>query len=527
MIPAMPRFTNLGDLVRRDLDLARTAVIDLGGEQTPREITHRDLDGMAARVAGGLARRGFARGDRIAILSANRAEYLAAYYGIMRAGLTAVPVNFKFPRDVIRFILRDSGAKLVFCDAARRGDCPAGLPLVDFGDSENPETSFGTLLKSEPFATVEPDPDAPAMFLYTSGSSGTPKGVILSHRSHIWVAETRLGRQDLQRHRYLIAAPLYHMNALALSKLAAVGHSTIVLLPQFSARDYIAAIERWRCTMLTAVPPMIAMMLREGDLLARTDLSSVEIIRMGSAPVSQALMAAIKRTFPKAQVVNAYGTTEAGPVVFGPHPDGLPQPEMSVGYPHKLVRLRLVPQRPVDGGRLPDGEAPSSSNQGVLEMSCPAVMSGYHNRPDLVRPITDDGFYVTGDVFRRDDSGFHYFVGRSDDMFVSGGENIYPADVERMLERHPAVAQAAVVPVDDDIKGTKPVAFVIPKAGQPRPSEDEIKQFALANAPAYQHPRSVWLVDDLPLASTNKLDRAALKARAAERIGRVQRPAGA
>ena len=114
-------------------------------------------------------------------------------------------------------------------------------------------------------------------------------------------------------------------------------------------------------------------------------------------------------------------------------------------------------------------------------------------------------------MFRRDDDGFHYFVGRTDDMFVSGGENIYPADVERMLERHPDVAQAAVVPIDDEIKGQKPVAFVIRKPGR-APSEDEIKQFALANAPAYQHPRFVWFVDELPLASTNKVDRDALHA---------------
>ena len=496
-------FNNLGDLVRRDMDLTRTAVVDLGGETGSREFIHEELDETAQAVARGLVRRGLKAGHRVAILSANRFEYLAAYYGIMRAGLIAVPVNFKFPRNMVHFILKDSGAKLVLCDAARRPDCPPDLPLVDF--SASGADGFEAFLDWGGFKTVAPSPDDAAMFLYTSGSSGTPKGVILSHHSHIWVAETRLGTQDLSQHRYLIAAPLYHMNALALSKLASVGHSTIVLLPQFNARAYIAAIGRYRCTMLTAVPPMIAMMLREPDLLTKTDLSSVQIIRMGSAPVSQSLMDAIKRTFPKAAVVNAYGTTEAGPVVFGPHPKGLPQPEMSVGTPHAKVQLRLV-----------DGDD-ASATQGVLEMKCPAVMSGYHNRPDLKQPITDDGFYITGDVFRRDENGFHYFVGRSDDMFVSGGENIYPADVERMLERHPAVAQAAVVQVPDDIKGTKPVAFVIPKAGQ-QPAEDEIKQYALANAPAYQHPRSVWFVDELPLASTNKLDRKALEALAAERI---------
>ena len=151
-------------------------------------------------------------------------------------------------------------------------------------------------------------------------------------------------------------------------------------------------------------------------------------------------------------------------------------------------------------------------------MKCPALMLGYHNRPERRRsPPT--AIYITSDVFRRDVNGFHYFVGRTDDMFVSGGENIYPADVERMLERHPAVAQAAVVPVEDDIKGQKPVAFVVAQAGR-ESDEDEMKRFALANAPAYQHPRSVWFVEALPLASTNKIDRAALKRMAAEWLRR-------
>jgi long-chain acyl-CoA synthetase len=157
------------------------------------------------------------------------------------------------------------------------------------------------------------------------------------------------------------------------------------------------------------------------------------------------------------------------------------------------------------------------ADQGVLEMKCPALMLGYHNRPDVRPPFTLDGFYVTGDVFRRDANGFHYFVGRTDDMFVSGGENIYPADVERMLERHADIAQAAVVPVDDEIKGQKPVAFVVRKAGR-QVSDEEVKRFALANAPAYQHPRVVWFVEELPLASTNKVDRVALQRIAQERV---------
>ena len=491
----MAGFTNLGDLIVRDRDLSKVAIIDLGGEEVPCEYSYAEFDAMCMGVARALTKRGLKRGDRVAILSMNRTEYLAACFGIMRAGFVAVLVNYRFPRQTIHFIIADCGAKLVFCDMPRRDDCPPDLPAVVFG--QGGEGGFDSFLDPGPFETVVPQPGAPAMFLYTSGSTGTPKGVVLSHQSHIWVVETRLA-PGLDRHRYLIAAPLYHMNALALAKLACAAHATIILLPRFEARDYIDAISRYHPTWLTAVPPMIAMMLRERDALATADLSSVEAIRMGSAPVSQSLMAATHQAFPKAAVTNAYGTTEAGMIVFGPHPGGLPQPESSVGAKHPKIELRLV-----------DGDN-RDAEQGVLEMKAPAIMNGYHNRPDVKTPITPDGFYITGDVFRRDKDGFYYFIGRTDDMFVSGGENIYPADVERMLERHPAVGQAVVIPVDDDIKGTKPVAFVIPRAGQ-QPSEDEIKQFALANAPAYAHPRFVWFVDDLPLASTNKVDRVALR----------------
>jgi long-chain acyl-CoA synthetase len=493
-------FTNLGDLLPRERDLTKVALIDLGGEQSPREFSFARIDEMANGVARALGKRGLARGDRVALLSANRAEYLAAYYGIMRAGFVAVPVNFRFPRETIGFIIGDSGAKLVFCDAARAADCPPDVARVIFG------AEFDAFLDPGPFASIVPDADEPAMFLYTSGSTGVPKGAVLSHQSHIWVVEARLA-PGLDRHRYLIAAPLYHMNALALAKLACAAYATIVLAPQFEARSYIAAIGRYCCSFLTAVPPMIAMMLRERDLLARTDLSSVEFVRMGSAPVSAALMAALHAALPRASVTNAYGTTEAGPVVFGPHPRGLPQPELSVGYPHPKVALRLA-----------DGDN-RNAVEGVLEMKCPALMLGYHNRPDVAPPLTADGYYITGDVFRRDADGFYYFVGRTDDMFVSGGENIYPADVERMLERHPDIAQAAVVPIDDDIKGQKPVAFVIRKPGRTL-NEEDVKRFALKHAPAYQHPRFVWFVDELPLASTNKLDRAALARMAAERLAK-------
>jgi long-chain acyl-CoA synthetase len=159
--------------------------------------------------------------------------------------------------------------------------------------------------------------------------------------------------------------------------------------------------------------------------------------------------------------------------------------------------------------RLGDGSDPLVE-EGVLQMRCPALMTRYHKLPDATRKVmTPDGYYISGDVFRRDAEGFYYFVGRADDMFVSGGENIYPGEVEALLERHPAIQQACVVAIPDEIKGQKPVAFVVRVPGAAI-GEQEVKDYALAHAPAYQHPRRVWFLDELPLAGTNKIDRKAL-----------------
>ena len=192
----MARFQNLGDLICCDRDLGKLAIIDLGGERGERTYSYDDLDAFANGVARSLLERGLKRGERVAILSANRAEYLFAYYGIIRAGLVAVPINFKFPRETIAFILRDCGAKLVFCNSARGADCDREVPCVRFGMEGT--DGFERFLDLGRFAAVTPAADEPAMILYTSGSTGTPKGVVLSHQGHIWVVETRLAGQDLR-----------------------------------------------------------------------------------------------------------------------------------------------------------------------------------------------------------------------------------------------------------------------------------------------------------------------------------------
>ena len=491
---------NLGAFTGRPCDPAKPAIIAVSPDGGERIVTHGALDAMANAVARGLARSGVTRGQHVVILSANSPEFVACLLGALRAGVVATPINFGFSAATIAGIVADSGAPLVLCDGPRARDLDLpGVTIVDV------DAEFDAWLDPGPFAPLVPRPDEAALCLYTSGSTGRPKGVLLSHEAHLWVVRTRMAEDDIGADRLLIAAPLYHMNALALTLLVYASGSTAVLMPRFQAGRYIEAIGRHRCTWLTAVPPMIAMMLQEQAALAGADLSSVRTLRMGSAPVNDTLAAQIRALLPNARIINAYGTTEGGPIVFAAHPGGRPLPAGSVGVPHPGVACRLV--------------GPDAPTSGVLQMKSPAIMLGYLHRPDVASPITGDGFYSTGDVFRRDADGFFYFLGRTDDMFVSGGENIFPGEVEAVLEAHPDVVQACVVPVEDEIKGTKPVAFVVRRPGASA-DEEELKRYALANAPAYQHPRRIWFLDTMLLAATNKIDRAALRRQAEEAMAR-------
>ena len=469
---------NLG-MLGSDIDPEKTAFVSLPQN---RHYTYGDIQSISDTVAAGLSRK-YQVGDRIAVIGLNSADYIATVLGIMKAGMVAVPVNWKLPDAQIRDVLNDAGVKQVFSDDENGSAVP---------DDFSWEPLCGT--ERQGFLSVDMAGKEPALILYTSGSTGRPKGVVLSHESHVWTAQTRKKRTSLANDVTLIAAPLYHMQALTLAFLVLASGGTAVILPRFRTADYLKAIETYSCTYITAVPPMIEAVLRD-PLVHDTDLSSVTTVRLGSAPAGDSLFGRIGKIMPQANIVTSYGTTESGPVTFTSHPEGKKTPPFSAGYPHPDVSVRL-------------------NDHGVLEIKSPALMNGYYNRPEI-RPFTEDGYYITGDVFSLDEDGFYTFKGRADDMFVCGGENIYPGEVEKVLGTHPLVQNTCVVPVDDDIKGKKPVAYVVKKGNV---TEEELKRFVLAHAAPYLHPRRVWFVDQLPVTDTNKINRKLLMADAAKRL---------
>ncbi len=508
---ADPFPTNLGDLLQRAGAGDRLALVDLRQGDAPVELSATELRRRVAAFAGGLRRRGIEPSQRIGFLSDNRWEMLVGYLGAMVAGGVAVPINHKFAPSTVEHIAADAQIDLIFHDEARRELAPRDVVTMSFDDAPG----FAGFMDSPEATPFEPAPGDLAEILYTSGSTGPPKGVPLDHHGQLWALSKYLEPfgDDEASGASLIVAPLYHMNALFFSSVCLLNATTIVLQPRFDARRYIDAVGRYRCTLLSGVPTMFAMVAALGRETLPPDLSSVGMVFIGSAPLSDTVLEQVGGLFPGARIANGYGTTEAGPAVFGPHPGGKPRPPLSIGHPYADVEWRLV-------GR-------ASANEGALELRTEALTRGYLNRPDAdAERFTDDGWYKTNDIVRHDEDGFFYFVSRADDMFVCGGENIFPAEVEKLVDGHPAVQQSVVVAGPDDVKGAVPVAFVVLRAGH-EADENEIQSFCIERAPAYLHPRRVVFVDELPVGGTHKFDRNALEAEAKELMAAAGRFSGA
>ena len=489
---------NVAELLDQTPDPESIALVDRSKEPAER-LTVTQIQNQVRVFAAALVNRGLAPGSRVGMLASNLSEYYVVMFGAPAAGMVFVPLNTRLPASTLEYIASDAKIELLVTDAGHAASL-ASVPSIVIGSTEWTEIMAGAPLDD----LAEVEPGDVAIQIYTSGSTGQPKGVLLSHEN-VTFTVLEYGAA-LPGEVMLVSAPLYHKNASMASKLAFASGGQVVLLPQFSARGYLEAINDHRVSMCSGVPTMYALITAElHESPVTYDLSSVQRVLIGSAPMTEALFDDVQALFPDAHVTNGYGTTEAV-LEFGPHPDGLPRPKIALGYQHPKVELKLV-----------DPENGAESNHGELWVRSKGVMKGYHDLPAANAERLTDGWYHTGDLMSRDDDGWYFFVGRVDDMFVCAGENIYPDSVEQMLEQHEAVHQAVVVPVADDLKGQLPTAFVRIESGAQLNAE-ELKRFALEHGPPYAHPRHVWFVDEIPLASTAKVDRAALTKQAEELV---------
>ncbi|HXI67948.1 MAG TPA: long-chain fatty acid--CoA ligase, partial [Steroidobacteraceae bacterium] len=378
---------NLGKLLRSDVAPERGALIDL---LPPRRAwTCGELDAAADAFADALMRKGVAPDARVAILAENCAEHLIAYMGTMRAGAVAVPVNHRLPADTVRFILQDCAAALCIVDRGREPLLPKHLRRIRIRD-EGAEGFDALLERGTPPFAARRSPSGTAEILYTSGSTGRPKGVVLSHGGQLWALSVHVAAAPATGERSLIVAPLYHMNALFNLSVCLLNGVEVVLMPRFEAAAHLVAASEYRCTHLSGIPTMFALMARQQKLIATLDLSSVKAVTIGSAPLTEALVERVQKMFSNAAISNGYGTTEAGPSIFEEHPGGVPRPLLSLGFPLPEVEVRLV------GG---------TEDEGVLHVRSPAMFSEYLNLPQVTAEKLHDGWYDTGDVMRRDAAG--------------------------------------------------------------------------------------------------------------------------
>jgi acyl-CoA synthetase (AMP-forming)/AMP-acid ligase II len=481
----------------------RTAIIDLSGG-AERTLSYRGLDARMERTARLLRSLGLTPGDRVALIVGNRSEYVESFFGAMRAGLVPVPLNPKQPRPALAFMVRDAGCVGAIVDPEASPEA-AGLiedlavrTKIILADARPGWTAYEADAETTDFAPAL-SPDGIAFQSYTAGSTGQPKGVRLTHQGMLWSIRSTQEHWPMDPAEIgLLAVPLFHKNAMrGTIKPALYAGAKFVIMPRFDPRDFLEALARYRVTFSGGVPAIFSMLLKERDLIASGDFSALQMFSLGSAVVAPEMIDTLERVFPGVKVKESYGLTEGG----GPlrSPAGKPTPRGSCGIAAEGYEVKLV-----------DADGHDGASEGELWTRNPCVTDGYHNLPNVTRDKIVDGWLRTGDVFRVDADGYFYFLGRTDDMFSCGGENIYPKEVENILFSHPAVGDVCVVAVPHPVKGFVPAAAVVLN-GTVSATPDELKAFCLANGPAYAHPRHILLMDALPLSGAGKPDRKLLQ----------------
>ena len=474
--------------------------------------TGPQLADRSRKLSGGLREAGLRPGERVVICMANCPEVGISYQAIWRAGAVTTPVLFLLSTDELRHVLTDSGAVLVITtpeflpkvSAAAagvrsvRGIVVVG-PAAPGGDV--PLLSFAELEAAAPAPIVDADPASLAALLYTGGTTGRAKGVMISHNAlsaSSWAALAT--SYDPVMTSMLIPLPLSHVYGLMINamQLHSIDPGSTVLMRWFDPAGWLALMAGHKVTTSSVVPSMLQMLLQQP--LEDYDLSALVRITSGAAPLPAQVAEDLERRLPGVEIAEGYGCTETAAIISTSPIGGARRG--SVGIPAPGVDLRI---------ERPDGTEAEPGGEGEICVAGPLVMTGYWNSPDETRAALRGGYLHTGDVGRLDDDGYLYIVDRIKDVIIRGGYNVYPRDAEDALIQHPDVVAAAVVGRPDPKYGEEVVAFVQLRAGaQVTPAE--LVAFGKEHLSAVKYPREVKIIDAIPLTSVMKTDRKLLRA---------------
>ncbi|MEE4299268.1 MAG: long-chain-fatty-acid--CoA ligase [Pseudomonadales bacterium] len=500
---------SLGAVARRaaQINPKGVALIDEG-----RELTWGEFPDRLARLAGGLRGLGIENGERAAILALNSARYYEFYFATAWAGGVFVPVNTRLAGPEIVHWLTDSGARVVCVDATfleqvqgLRDQLPELETIVYLGDDAPEGTvAWDALAERAPVEDAGRGGDDLAGLFYTGGTTGRSKGVMLSHQNLVVNALQIAPILGVKRgDRLLHTAPMFHIADWVICMSAAVAGGCNWFRPAFEPVDVMETIARERIQKLLMVPTMINMVANH-PALADHDLSSLERILYGASPMPEAVIAKVLEVLPGVEMVQAYGQTEAAPCVTMLAPE-YHTVDPASPFAGKLKSAgQAIPG--VEVAVLDENDQPVGVGE-VGEVCCrgPNVMLGYRNLPEQTEATLRNGWLHTGDGGRMDEDGFLFIVDRVKDMIVSGGENVYSAEVENALASHPAVAQCAVIGVPDEKWGERVHAIVFTKEGA-EVSEQSILDHCRGLIAGYKCPRSVTFRDEpLPLSGAGKI----------------------
>jgi len=507
-------------LIKRNVYRYPDKVASIYGEE---RLTYGDLNKRINGLIHGLAALGIEKGDRVAIFSHNHGRYLEFLFGAAKGGFALCTINCMLKEKELIYILQDSGSKAIIYHPqyheliqSAAGQCPELKFKIAFDGPPAGGLDYEKMVASSPQdePDVRIDPDDLLLLVYTSGTTGKPKGVMLTHYNIFFNAlDSVTGVELKQTTMDLIVLPLFHVAASVLQAYGTlyIGGTNLVL-SRFDPREFLETIEREKVDFTFVVPTMLFRILELPDV-KKYDLSSMRMLGYGAAPMPYDRLKKSIEVFGKV-LFQGYGLTEtsANICVFRPEDHLLEGSEAQLkrlracGREHSNHLLRVVNEK---NQEVAPGEV------GEIVIKSPSVMKGYWKNPEATTKVIVDGWFHSGDMATTDEEHYLYIVDRKNDMIISGGENIYPKELEDFLFSHPAILEAAVIGVPHPDWGEVPKGFVVLREGMTA-TEEELIQFCKKNLAGYKCPKSFVFLKDLPKTASGKITRAALK----EKYGR-------